>query len=64
MTFGEQNTEKEARDMLNYAFDNGINILDTSEVVSVILVICESSLVILRNDDCCFCLCCVVSCSD
>ena len=34
MTFGEQNTEKEAHDMLSYAFENGINILDTAEAVS------------------------------
>ncbi|KAG9153287.1 hypothetical protein Leryth_024080 [Lithospermum erythrorhizon] len=32
MTFGEQNTEKEAHDMLNYAFENGVNALDTSEI--------------------------------
>ncbi|MCI15678.1 aldo-keto reductase-like, partial [Trifolium medium] len=31
MTFGEQNTEKESHDILNYAFDNGINALDTAE---------------------------------
>ena len=34
MTFGEQNTEKEAHEMLSYAFEHGINILDTSEAVS------------------------------
>jgi len=34
MTFGEQNTEKEAHDMLSYSFDQGINILDTAEIVS------------------------------
>nr|KYP60997.1 Protein ta [Cajanus cajan] len=34
MTFGEQNTEKEAHDILHYAFDRGINALDTSEAVS------------------------------
>lgn len=34
MTFGEQNTEKEAHDILSYAFENGINILDTAEAVS------------------------------
>jgi len=34
MTFGEQNTEKEAHDILNYAFENGINALDTAEAVS------------------------------
>jgi hypothetical protein len=34
MTFGEQNTEKESHDILNYAFGNGINALDTAEAVS------------------------------
>jgi hypothetical protein len=34
MTFGEQNTEKEAHEMLSYAFERGINALDTSEAVS------------------------------
>ena len=33
MTFGEQNTEKEAHDMLSYAFEHGINALDTAEAV-------------------------------
>ncbi|KQK14204.1 uncharacterized protein LOC100830287 [Brachypodium distachyon] len=35
MTFGEQNTEKEAHDMLSYSFDHGINILDTAEMYPV-----------------------------
>ncbi|WVY96063.1 hypothetical protein V8G54_028214, partial [Vigna mungo] len=35
MTFGEQNTEKEAHDILNYAFDRGINALDTSEAYPI-----------------------------
>lgn len=35
MTFGEQNTEKEAHDILSYSFDQGINILDTSEIYPV-----------------------------
>lgn len=35
MTFGQQNTEKEAHDMLNYAFDNGINVLDTAEAYPI-----------------------------
>ncbi|KAI4345785.1 hypothetical protein L6164_012880 [Bauhinia variegata] len=35
MTFGEQNTEKEAHDMLSYAFERGINILDTAEAYPV-----------------------------
>ncbi|KAF8401880.1 hypothetical protein HHK36_012830 [Tetracentron sinense] len=34
MTFGEQNTEKEAHEILNYAFEHGINTLDTAEAVS------------------------------
>jgi predicted aldo/keto reductase-like oxidoreductase len=34
MTFGEQNTEKEAHDILAYSFDQGINIIDTAEIVS------------------------------
>lgn len=39
MTFGEQNTEKEAHDILNYAFDRGINALDTAEAVRFVLPI-------------------------
>ncbi|KAF5950661.1 hypothetical protein HYC85_012654 [Camellia sinensis] len=35
MTFGEQNTEKEAHEMLSYAFENGINALDTSEAYPI-----------------------------
>ncbi|XP_020222273.1 uncharacterized protein LOC109804820 isoform X2 [Cajanus cajan] len=35
MTFGEQNTEKEAHDILHYAFDRGINALDTSEAYPI-----------------------------
>jgi aryl-alcohol dehydrogenase-like predicted oxidoreductase len=34
MTWGKQNTEKEAHEQLSYAFDHGINIIDTAEVVS------------------------------
>ena len=34
MTFGEQNTEKEAHDILSYSFDQGVNVLDTAEIVS------------------------------
>lgn len=34
MTYGEQNTEKEAHEILSYAFDQGVNILDTAEIVS------------------------------
>ncbi|AES60254.1 putative aldo/keto reductase, NADP-dependent oxidoreductase domain-containing protein [Medicago truncatula] len=35
MTFGEQNTEKESHDILNYAFENGINALDTAEAYPI-----------------------------
>ncbi|KAG8370424.1 hypothetical protein BUALT_Bualt14G0115400 [Buddleja alternifolia] len=31
MTFGEQNTEKEAHEQFSYAFERGINALDTAE---------------------------------
>lgn len=34
MTWGNQNTEKEAHEQLSYAFDNGINIFDSAEAVS------------------------------
>lgn len=33
MTFGEQNREKEARELLSYAFARGMNALNTAEVV-------------------------------
>ncbi|XP_068664723.1 uncharacterized protein [Aristolochia californica] len=35
MTFGEQNTEKEAHEILSYAFDHGINILDSAEAYPI-----------------------------
>ncbi|TKV92528.1 hypothetical protein SEVIR_9G167200v4 [Setaria viridis] len=35
MTFGEQNTEKEAHEILSYSFDQGVNILDTAEMYPV-----------------------------
>lgn len=35
MTFGQQNTEKEAHDQLNYAVSNGVNFIDTAEMYSV-----------------------------
>ncbi|KAJ0092101.1 hypothetical protein Patl1_25607 [Pistacia atlantica] len=35
MTFGEQNTEKEAHEMLSYAFERGINILDSAEAYPI-----------------------------
>lgn len=35
MTFGQQNTEKESHELLSYAFDNGINCLDTAEAYPI-----------------------------
>jgi len=35
MTFGEQNTEAEAHEQLNYALDQGVNFIDTAEMYSV-----------------------------
>ncbi|KAL1330236.1 hypothetical protein HN51_047399 [Arachis hypogaea] len=35
MTFGEQNTEKESHGILSYAFENGINALDTAEAYPI-----------------------------
>lgn len=35
MTWGEQNTEKEAWEQLDFALDKGINIIDTAELYSV-----------------------------
>jgi aryl-alcohol dehydrogenase-like predicted oxidoreductase len=35
MTFGEQNTEDDAHEQLNYAIDQGINFIDTAEMYSV-----------------------------
>ncbi|WP_456424582.1 aldo/keto reductase, partial [Lutibacter sp.] len=35
MTFGEQNTEIEAHEQLNYAIEKGINFIDTAEMYSV-----------------------------
>jgi len=35
MTFGEQNTEADAHEQLNYAVDHGINFIDTAELYSV-----------------------------
>jgi aryl-alcohol dehydrogenase-like predicted oxidoreductase len=35
MTFGEQNTEAEAHEQLNFAIDSGINFIDTAEMYSV-----------------------------
>ncbi|MCM2302866.1 MAG: aldo/keto reductase [Flavobacteriaceae bacterium] len=35
MTFGQQNTEKEAREQLNYAVSQGVNFIDTAEMYAV-----------------------------
>lgn len=35
MTFGEQNTEKEAHEQLDYALSKGINFIDTAEMYAV-----------------------------
>ncbi|KAF3456502.1 hypothetical protein FNV43_RR01154 [Rhamnella rubrinervis] len=35
MTFGEQNTEKEAHELLSYSFDKGINAIDTAEAYPI-----------------------------
>lgn len=35
MTFGEQNTEKEGHEQLDYAIDQGVNLIDTAEMYSV-----------------------------
>ena len=35
MTFGQQNTEVEAHEQLNYAIEKGINFIDTAEMYSV-----------------------------
>lgn len=33
MTWGSQNTEQEAHEQLSYALDQGLNFLDTAEVL-------------------------------
>lgn len=35
MTFGQQNTEQEAHQQLNYAVEQGVNFLDTAEMYSI-----------------------------
>lgn len=35
MTWGEQNTQEEAHQQLDYALDNGVNFIDTAELYSV-----------------------------
>jgi aryl-alcohol dehydrogenase-like predicted oxidoreductase len=32
MTFGEQNSEAEAHEQLQYAFEAGVNFIDTAEL--------------------------------
>ena len=35
MTFGQQNTESDAHEQLNYAVEKGINFIDTAEMYSI-----------------------------
>ena len=35
MTFGEQNTEAEGHAQIDYALDQGVNLIDTAEMYSV-----------------------------
>ena len=35
MTFGEQNSQEEGFEQMDYAFDNGINFFDTAELYAV-----------------------------
>ena len=35
MTFGEQNTDKEGFQQMDYAFDRGVNFFDTAELYAV-----------------------------
>ena len=35
MTYGQQNTELEAHEQLNYAIDKGVNFIDTAEMYSI-----------------------------
>ena len=35
MTYGQQNTEVEAHEQLNYAIDQGVNFIDTAEMYSI-----------------------------
>ncbi|MBE0424948.1 MAG: aldo/keto reductase, partial [Lutibacter sp.] len=35
MTFGQQNTESDAHEQLNFAVENGINFIDTAEMYSI-----------------------------
>ncbi|MGO2474298.1 MAG: aldo/keto reductase, partial [Vibrio litoralis] len=35
MTYGEQNTQKEALEQLDYALERGVNLIDTAEMYPV-----------------------------
>ena len=35
MTYGEQNTELESFKIMDYAYDNGINFIDTAEMYPI-----------------------------
>ena len=35
MSYGEQNSEAEAHEQLNYSFDNGVNFIDTAEMYAI-----------------------------
>src|SRR5690554_5055897 len=35
MTFGEQNTEREGHEQLDYAFERGVNFVDTAELYPI-----------------------------
>ena len=37
MTFGEQNTEKEGHEQMDYALSKGVNFFDTAELYSCLL---------------------------
>ena len=43
MTFGEQNTELDGHTQLDYARDQGINFVDTLEVITLPVIHIESS---------------------
>ena len=35
MSFGEQNTEKDAHEQLTFALDHGVNFIDTAEMYAI-----------------------------
>ena len=35
MSYGEQNTETEAHEQLDYSIDNGVNFIDTAEMYAI-----------------------------